>query len=295
MDMKKCLCVLLAVLMLLPQLAMAAQNDFYIIPDSDTRLLTEEELWGWQYEAVGYIYNEIFARHGRPFRDGEKYDVFFSSQAWYEADPDYRYGRLNHVEVANERLAHQVLRDMRAEKTLNMSGKPLPRTDLEAQNDAALIFRAHRLKANQRLAVYTGPGKEYVRAAKGKAVASTNGDIRIAGSEDEWLLIEYEIDPGKNRVGYTPLGSIKGRVEYEELDFAYLSGYVFDSCKLTDDPNGIGTSLAKLKAGTEVTVLCWYRSTDEEWAYVEVETSGGWMRGFVPEIYVVMDDEGVQG
>lgn len=293
--MKKLLCVLMTVLMLVPQLALAAQNDFYIIPDSDTRLLTEEELWGWQYEAVGYIYNEIFARHGRPFRDGEKYDVFFSSQAWYEADDDYRYGLLNHVEVANERLAHQVLHDMRAQKTLNMSGKPLPKTDLQAQNDAALTFRAYRLKANQRLAVYTGPGKEYVRAAKGKAVASTNGDIRIAGSEDEWLLIEYEIDPGKNRVGYTPLASIKGRVEYEELEFDYTPAYVFASCKLTDDPNGIGTTLAKLKEGTAVTVLCYYRSTDEDWAYVEADTSSGWMRGFIPEIYVVIDDEETNG
>lgn len=66
---------------IMPAALASGINNYFIIPDSDTRLLTEEELWGWQYEAVGYIYNEIFARHGRPFRAGEKYDVYFRSQA----------------------------------------------------------------------------------------------------------------------------------------------------------------------------------------------------------------------
>lgn len=49
---------------IMPAALASGINNYFIIPDSDTRLLTEEELWGWQYEAVGYIYNEIFARHG---------------------------------------------------------------------------------------------------------------------------------------------------------------------------------------------------------------------------------------
>lgn len=77
---------------IMPAALASGLNNYFIIPDSDTRLLTEEELWGWQYEAVGYIYNEIFARHGRPFRAGEKYDVYFRSQAWYQVNSQYRYG-----------------------------------------------------------------------------------------------------------------------------------------------------------------------------------------------------------
>lgn len=51
-----------------PVFADDALNNFYIVDDSDSRYLTRDELWEWQYDALGYIYNEIFARHGRPFR-----------------------------------------------------------------------------------------------------------------------------------------------------------------------------------------------------------------------------------
>ncbi|MBQ9307848.1 MAG: YARHG domain-containing protein, partial [Clostridia bacterium] len=36
--------------------------DFYLIPDSDTRVLTKEEIWKWDYESLWYLINEIFAR-----------------------------------------------------------------------------------------------------------------------------------------------------------------------------------------------------------------------------------------
>ena len=54
---------LLTLLTAVPASIASGLNNFYIIPDSDSRLLTEDELWDWQYEALGYIYNEIFARH----------------------------------------------------------------------------------------------------------------------------------------------------------------------------------------------------------------------------------------
>ena len=42
----------------------ASASNFYLIEDSNTRLLTRDELWEWQYDALGYVFNEIFARHG---------------------------------------------------------------------------------------------------------------------------------------------------------------------------------------------------------------------------------------
>lgn len=143
---------------IMPAALASGLNNYFIIPDSDTRLLTEEELWGWQYEAVGYIYNEIFARHGRPFRAGEKYDVYFRSQAWYQVNSQYRYGLLNSVEQANERLAHQVLEDMRARNTLNPQGRSLPLGKAQANPQTVLDFRAYDLSPNQKLDVYSGPG-----------------------------------------------------------------------------------------------------------------------------------------
>ena len=40
----------------------------WLIEDSNTRKLTKAELWQWNYEALGYILNEIFARHGYVFK-----------------------------------------------------------------------------------------------------------------------------------------------------------------------------------------------------------------------------------
>ena len=67
--MKRFFCLLLC-LCLLPACALGERA--YLIPDSDTRKLTESELWAWDYESLGYILNEIFARHGYNFIPGGK-------------------------------------------------------------------------------------------------------------------------------------------------------------------------------------------------------------------------------
>ena len=73
--MKRLLAALLAALLLCGGLmAVASADRMYLIPDSNTRYLTEDELWQWDYESLGYIYNEIFARHGYVFTSGGKYD-----------------------------------------------------------------------------------------------------------------------------------------------------------------------------------------------------------------------------
>ena len=54
----------------------------YIIPDSDSRELTEAELWGYTRETLRYIRNEILARHGYAFTQ-EKFASYFGAFAWY--------------------------------------------------------------------------------------------------------------------------------------------------------------------------------------------------------------------
>ena len=72
---------LLLLLCLLPAAALGERS--YLIPDSDTRELTRDELWQWDYESLGYILNELFARHGYNFIPGEKYDYYFRCMPWY--------------------------------------------------------------------------------------------------------------------------------------------------------------------------------------------------------------------
>ncbi|NLM85726.1 MAG: YARHG domain-containing protein [Clostridiales bacterium] len=75
MKTKRMVLAIILALALLPVLASA--SNFYLFPDSNKRLLTYEEVAAWQYDALGYAFNELFARYGRPFDPGSKYDNYF--------------------------------------------------------------------------------------------------------------------------------------------------------------------------------------------------------------------------
>ena len=64
------------------------KDDSYVIPDSDTRVLTREDLQGLSKEQLYYARNEIFARHGMIF-GVEKLDNYFAEKSWYEAKVPY--------------------------------------------------------------------------------------------------------------------------------------------------------------------------------------------------------------
>ena len=54
----------------------------YIIPDSDTRLLTDADVYGLNIQEINYAKNEIYAIHGRKFKSKERQD-YFNSKSWY--------------------------------------------------------------------------------------------------------------------------------------------------------------------------------------------------------------------
>ena len=117
---------LLVCLCLLPACTLADRA--YLIPDSNTRYLTETELWEWDYESLGYILNEIFARHGYNFIPGEKYDYYFRCMPWYTPNADSNnqracYSQLSDIEWYNEGLVKDVRAAMRALGTKNEDGK----------------------------------------------------------------------------------------------------------------------------------------------------------------------------
>ena len=54
----------------------------YLLPDSDSRYLTEEDLKGLTHEQLCFARNEIFARHGRIFKTQQIAD-YFNGKSWY--------------------------------------------------------------------------------------------------------------------------------------------------------------------------------------------------------------------
>lgn len=290
--MKKTMIALLGTLFLFG--AQAAASNFYIIPDSNTRRLTEQELWEWQYDALGYAFNEIFARHGYHFEPGGKYESYFMAQKWYQENEQYPdnqkiYDRLmNDVEWHNERLIKDVRAQMRALGTYNEDGKALPQAVYEPEIVGAFSnFKEIFLKPNTKLSVYSGPGKQYYRGANGKAMASTNGRIYAGGWENGYLMIMYWTNEDSVRVGFTPAGDIRGEADLPGLNFEYEDAQVAYDCKLTDDPAMTRQVIRTIKAGESVIYLGTYVNSSS-WAYVETQVDGKPARGFIPADSVIL-------
>lgn len=277
--MKRILALILA-LLLLPAAALAER--MYIFPDSDARLLTWDEVAEWDYETLGYGFNEVFARHGYDFEPGGEYEYYFKTRPWYRPNGTYNnrrdcYSRLSTVEWKNESL----IKEVRAyKKQFGDWGRSIW-DDFSTGFDTLQGFEYIELRSGQKLAVYSAPSKSAWRAANGKATVSTNGAIYAAGWESGWLLLMYETNNGSVRVGYVRAGDIRGGVPIDlNLTFAYDAATVTQRCTLTDDPARTGTSIMTLQPGSTVTWLSRFYN-NSAWDYVETTVNGKQVRGFI--------------
>lgn len=76
----------------------------YILANSGTKLLTNDDIKGMSKHDLALARNEIYARHGRKFQT-EEYSKYFSSKSWYSINPNYNYSdddsNLNSIEIKN--------------------------------------------------------------------------------------------------------------------------------------------------------------------------------------------------
>lgn len=78
----------------------------YVLPGSDMRYVSKEELKDFTAEQCRLARNELYARHGRIF-DDEFLQTYFSSKDWYSpsiATADFKESMLNEYEIANRDL-----------------------------------------------------------------------------------------------------------------------------------------------------------------------------------------------
>jgi hypothetical protein len=78
-------------------------SDDYILPDSSSRIYSDDELSTLSSGELRIAKNEIYARHGRRFKD-ESLQSYFDSKSWYNGtiEPDdFDEGVLNKYEKAN--------------------------------------------------------------------------------------------------------------------------------------------------------------------------------------------------
>ena len=276
--MKRILTLLLA--LLLPVLAIGER--MYIFPNSDTKLLTWDEVAVWDYETLGYGFNEVFARHGYDFEPGQEYEYYFRTRPWYRPNGTYNnqrdcYSQLNSIEWANEHL----IKEVRAYKRANGDWGESIWDYFSTGFDTLQGFEYFELRSGQKLKVYSAPSTSSWRGANGKALVNTNGALYAAGWESNWLLVMYETNNGSVRVGYINAGDVRGGIPYTpDLSFAYDTATVAERCVLTDDPARTGSAITTLNPGTTVTWLTrFYNNTG--WDYVETKVGGKVARGFI--------------
>ena len=92
--------------------------DGYIIPDSASKKLTEEDLEGLTAQQLKYAVNEIYARHGRLFESKELTE-YFNSKNWYEPNPDFDDKSLPKDELENAEFIKQYMKDNNLEYKLD--------------------------------------------------------------------------------------------------------------------------------------------------------------------------------
>ena len=274
--------VLVLILALLALCVPATAERMYIFPDSDSRLLTWDEMAQWDYESLGYGFNEIFARHGYDFEPGGEYEHYFETRPWYRANGTYNnrrdcYTKLNAIEWENERL----IKDVRAYKKQNGDWGESIWDHFSTGFDTLQGFDYFELRAGQKLDVYSAPATGSWRGANGKAMVNTNGALYVAGWENNWLLLMYETNNGSVRVGYVDTAKVRGGIPYApDLSFAYDKATVTKRCTLTDDPARTGSAITTLREGTAVTWLSRFYN-NSAWDYVETTVNGKVARGFI--------------
>lgn len=65
-----------------------------------TELITDDTLGALFAEDLRVLRNEVYARHGRVFKDAAL-QKYFESQAWYKPNPDFKDDQLNEIEAQN--------------------------------------------------------------------------------------------------------------------------------------------------------------------------------------------------
>ena len=165
-----------------------------------------------------------------------------------------------------------------SQQSLSLTGSRFPE----------LSFFPGVFTAGQKFAVYSAPSARSWRGANGKAAITSGSEIFIAGTEDNWILILYELDSGVTRVGYIDSRKINGQhTSGDALPFSRTQMTLVTGTVMTDDPVRQKTTIGKLKKGAKVTCLAEYQG----WIYVEAKVSGKTARGFIAPSSLGLEDK----
>ena len=82
------------------ELSQAPDEEGFILPFSNSRSITREDLTGLTEWQLKIARNEIYARHGREFVH-QDLSCYFDKLPWYKIDPEYSENKLSPLEISN--------------------------------------------------------------------------------------------------------------------------------------------------------------------------------------------------
>ena len=125
----------------------SGEND-YILPDSATRALTEEELSGLTKDQLALARNEIFARYGYQFENAQLQN-YFDQKSWYTAFGGAEETMLTETERQNLQLIQAkeaeaeddlLTKFLNDEATASIYEEEMSYSDLTAQYDIGAVY-----------------------------------------------------------------------------------------------------------------------------------------------------------
>ena len=166
----------------------------------------------------------------------------------------------------------------KATNTTKSKPSAMDLSTVPAMPAGTLTAQLYPFTGDQTYAVFSAPDKKSLRGAKGKARVSTNDWIQVFGSEGDWILVQYDIKKGQNRIGYIYKNALPKNVTVPELELTEESAVVNYDVEVTDDPLVSRSPLVKLTENSKVVCL----GTLGAWSYIEGEKDDVRFRGFVP-------------
>lgn len=157
---------------------------------------------------------------------------------------------------------------------------------LSLQQDYQLPERQQmKVSGHLNMPVYTGPGTDFARAAKKKAVVDSGGAIWCYGKVGNWYLVEYEVTGGDHkgsyRRGYIDGAKLKVNITANEnqIDLINLPVVITQKTGVTDEPYKGRKNLCTVNKGSTGTLLFF----DGDDACIQMKgTSAGMIQGYVP-------------
>jgi hypothetical protein len=199
------------------------KSDSYVLPESSTRYLSDQEAASLDADQLALARNEIFARHGYVFTS-QKYKDYFSSKSWYVPNPSFKgdFSELNEYEVYNVQLIQKYEAKNQGDSTYilpDSSARYLTDSDIASLSKEQLALARNEIFARHGYVFTSQKYKDYF-SSKSWYVPNPDfsGDVAGLNSYEQKnvaLIQKAEVSRADQLVYITSIDKDSRRISYD--------------------------------------------------------------------------------